>query len=83
MYVGFTFTDFSISVETRLSKLSSNKKVFNESVPIYQEAFEKSGYKYQRTFQKTSTNDTQRLQRKSNILWFNPLFSKSVVTKIG
>ena len=72
-----------ISIETRLSKLSSNEKVFNESVPIYQEALDKSGYKDQLTFQKTSTNDTQRRQRKRNILWFNPPFSKSVVTKIG
>ena len=51
-----------ISIETRLSKLSSNEKVFNESVPIYQEALDKSGYKHQLTFQKTSTNDTQRRQ---------------------
>ena len=72
-----------ISIETRLSKLSSNEKVFNESVPIYQEALDKSGYKHQLTFQKTSTNDAQRRQRKRNILWFNPPFSKSVVTKIG
>ena len=53
-----------ISIETRLSKLSSNEKVFNESVPIYQEALDKSGYKHQLTFQKTSTNDTQCRQRK-------------------
>ena len=72
-----------ISIETRLSKLSSNEKVFNESVPIYQEALDKSGYKDQLTFQKTSTNDIQRRQRKRSILWFNPPFSKSVVTKIG
>ena len=72
-----------ISIETRLSKLSSNKKVFNQSVPLYQEALDKSGYKHQLTFQKTSTNDTQTRQRKRNILWFNPLFSKSAVTKIG
>ena len=72
-----------ISIETKLSKLSSNEKVFNESVPIYQEALDKSGYKDQLTFQKTSTNDIQRRQRKRSILWFNPPFSKSVVTKIG
>ena len=57
-----------ISIEKRLSKLSSNEKVFNESVSIYQEALDKSGYKDQLTFQKTSTNDTQRRQRKRNTL---------------
>ena len=72
-----------ISIETRLSKLSSNGKVFNESVYIYQEALDKSGYKHKLTFQKTSTNNTQRRQRKRNIIWFNPSFSKSVVTKKG
>ena len=72
-----------LPTETRLSKLSSNVKVFNKSVPIYQEALDKSGYKRQLTFQKTSTNDTKRRQEKRNILWFNPPFSKSVVTKIG
>ena len=72
-----------IYVYTRLSKLSSNEKVFNESVPIYQEALDKSGYKHQLIFQKRSTNDTQRRQRKRNTLWFKPPFSKSVVTKKG
>ena len=72
-----------ISIETRLSKLSLNEKVFNESVSIYQEALDKSGCNHKTTFQKTSTNNTQRKQRKRNIIWFNPPFSKSVVTKIG
>ena len=49
-----------ISIETRLSKLSSNEKVFNESVPIYQEALDKSGYKHQLTFQKTSTKTAKK-----------------------
>ena len=48
----------SISIETRLSKLSSDKKVFNESISIYQEAFDKSGCNHQLTFLKSSTNDT-------------------------
>ena len=42
-----------MSIETRLSKLSSNEKVFDESVSIYQETLDKSGYKYKLTFQKT------------------------------
>ena len=65
----------SISIETRLSKLSLNEKVFDESVTMYQEALDKSGHKHQLTFQKTSTNDTQHRQRKRNILWLNPPFS--------
>ena len=72
-----------ISVETRLSKISSNEKVFNESVSIYQETLDKSGYNHKLKFQKTSTNNSQHRQRKGNIIWLNPPFSKSVVTKIG
>ena len=49
-----------ISIETRLPKLSSNEKVFNESVPIYQEALDKYGYKHQLTFQKTSTKTAKK-----------------------
>ena len=32
-----------LSIESRLSKLSSNEKIFKESTPIYQEALKKSG----------------------------------------
>ena len=45
-----------ISIETRLSKKFSNKKVFHESISIYQEALNKSGYNHKLKFQKTSTN---------------------------
>ena len=72
-----------ISIETRLSTISSDEKVFNESVCIYQEAPDKFGYNHKLKFQKTTTNNTQRRQRKMSIIWFNPPFSKSVVTKTG
>ena len=75
--------ELPISIETRLSKISSYEKVFNESVSIYQEALDKSGYNLKLKFQKRTTNNTQRRQRKRNIIWFNPPFRKSVVTKIG
>ena len=72
-----------ISIETRRSKLYSNEKVFNESVSIYRESLDKSCYNHKLKFQKTSTNNTQRRQRKRNTIWFNAPFSKSVVTKIS
>ena len=52
-----------ISVETRLSKISWNEKVFNESVSIYQEALDKSGYNHKLKFQKRSIYNTQRRQQ--------------------
>ena len=54
-----------------------------QAFSIYQEALNKLGFNHKLTFQKTSTNNTQCKQRKRNIMWFNPLLSKSVVTKIG
>ena len=71
-----------ISIESRLPKISSNEKKFNESVSICLKARDKSGYNHKLKFQKTSPNDTQRRQRKRNVIWFNPPFSKSAVTKI-
>ena len=41
-----------LSVERRLSKLSSNKKIFNNSIPIYQEPLIKAGYNHKLTYQK-------------------------------
>ena len=72
-----------ISIESRLSKISSNEKVFNESVSIHQEVLNKSGCNHKLKFQQTSTNNTQRRWRKRNVIWFKLPFSKSIVTKIG
>ena len=73
-----------LSIESRLSKHSSNEKIFKESTQIYQEALKKSGYNHQLTHQKSSSNknkDTKRRKRK--IIWFNPPYSKNVSTKVG
>ena len=73
-----------LSIESRLSKHSSNKKIFKESTQIYQEALKKSGYNHQLTYQKSINNkskDTKRRKRK--IIWFNPPYSKNVWTKVG
>ena len=50
---------------------------------MYQEALDQFCYNHKLKFQKTSTSNYQRRQRKRNIIWFNPPFSKSVVTKKG
>ena len=66
-----------LSIESRLSKYSSNENKFKESAQIYQEALKKSGYNHQLTHQKSINNknkDTKRPKRK--IIWFNPPYSK-------
>ena len=67
-----------LSTESRLSKHSSNEKIFKESAQIYQEALKKSGY------QKSINNKNEGTkQRKRKIIWFNPSQSKNVLTKVG
>ena len=53
-----------LSVEKRLSKLSSNEKMFNDSIPIYQEALIKAGYNHKLTYQKHAQKNDNSQQRK-------------------
>ena len=70
------------SINKRLSSISSNKQVFDSACPPYQEALKRSGYDYKLHFEppKISTNGKNR---KRNITFFNPPFSKNVQSKIG
>ena len=61
-----------LSVERRSSKLSSNEKIFNDSVLIYQEALIKAGYNHKLTYQKHDQKKGNSQQRKRQIIWFNP-----------
>ena len=72
-----------LSVERRLSKLSSNEKIFNDSIPIQQEALIKAGYNHKLRYQKRDEKKENSQQCKRQIIWFNPPYSKNVTTKIG
>ena len=72
-----------ISIETRLSKLSSNEHLFNDTSPIYEEALRRSGYSIKLKYQGPSSNNKSKNKRKRKIIWFNPPFSKNVKTKVG
>ena len=60
-----------ISIQTRLSNLSANKEIFNQSIPYYSNALKKSGYNHEFKYTPTITNQRPR-NRKRNIIWFNP-----------
>ena len=70
-----------LSIELRLSTLSSNEDIFNESVHIYEDALKKSGYNHKLTYTK-NTNNTRK-NRNRNVIWFNPPYSANVTTNIG
>ena len=70
-----------------ISKISSNQKLFNESVnqfPYTKKPLLNLVITIKQIFWKlkTSTKNTKRRQQKRNIICFNPPFSKSLVTKI-
>ena len=75
-----------LSVEKRLNTLSNNEPIFNESAKHYQETLMKCGYEHTLQYNpigniRQTTYETKN--RKRNIIWFNPPFSKNVSTNIG
>ena len=75
------------SINNRISKLSSNKEIFDASKPNYQEALVASGYvmEYDATVVTSASDDHQgrRRNRKRKCIYFNPPYSKTIKTNIG
>ena len=74
-----------LAVNQRLNKISSNETVFNEAVPDFQEALEKSGYTHKLVYCATEEppKPKKRRNRKRNETWFNPPWNSAVKTNIG
>ena len=70
-------------VSKRLSDLSKNEEVFKQAVPPYEEALRTSGYSQKLSYTQKHDHEQKKRNRKRNIIWFNPPYSKSVETKIG
>ena len=68
---------------SQLSSISSSKKNFFESMPIYQEAVIKSRFDEKLEYQKNTSTKTSKQQRKRKIIWTNPPFSIKVSTSVG
>ena len=71
-----------ISIEARLSELSSSKKMFDEVKGHYQDVLIKNGYKHILKYKPPSPVANRR-NRKRNVIWFNPPYSKTVETNIS
>ena len=63
------------SIEQRLSKISSNKEVFEKAAPYYQQAPQNSGYTQHIEYQEERPK--RKRNRNRTITWFNPPFSKT------
>ena len=58
--------------------------MFKSVAPVYQEALNKAGYKFQLKYKpQKAKNRPQKRQRKRNITWWNPPYSSNVKTSIG
>ena len=71
------------SIEKRLSILSSSKDIFLESSIYYEKCLRSSGCKTKLQYQPKKENNQNKREKKRNIIWFNPPYSKSVKTNIG
>ena len=76
-----------LSIDSRLSTLSFNEKIFQEAVR--QKALQNSGYRHTLTYKRpkndnnsTNLNKTKR-NRKRQTIWFNPPFNLMTKTKIA
>ena len=72
------------SISKKISEISANEHIFNQSIPYYENALKKIGYnvslKYAIT-QNEDENNQQKEQRKRKIIWFN--LSLNTKTNLG
>ena len=72
-------------ISERISRISSNKEVFDRAAPFYNNALYTSGYKSNISYQEPQTNHTTSAvrSRSRNIIWFHPPYSMNVKTNIA
>ena len=69
-----------LSISKRLSDNSLDENIFNEAKDVYQKALKENGYTSELKF---VPKKNEKRNRKRNIIWFNPPFSKNVETNIA
>ena len=70
-----------LSVEKRLSKISSNHEIFSEACPPYQKALADAGYDHVLNF--NQDENSTRKNRSRKVRYFNPPYSLNVKTNVG
>ena len=75
------------SISKLLLRNSSNRQIFDSVKPEYEEPLKKSGYQASLEYIEAKVdnieNNTNKIQRKRKIIWFNPPLNKSVTTNVG
>ena len=77
-----------LSIESRLRTISSSKEIFDEASKTYQDALVRSGYNHILKYEDDQADNSgemshRKRNRKRNIIWFNPPYSKSVTSNVG
>ena len=71
-----------VSINKRISTLSSDKETFQDAAPTYQTALGHSNFAHKLEYMPHVTHQSRR-NRQRNIIWFNPPFSKNIKTNIA
>ena len=73
-----------LAINRRLNEISSNKELFDEAAPVFQEALHNSGYDYTLKYENINPSSENKAKNRSrNITWFHPPYSKHVTTNVG
>ena len=82
-----TIRQILVFIESRLSTLSYNEKIFQEALPPNHKVSQNSGYKHTFTYKSPNKDSNSaninkiKKNSKRQIIWFNPTFN--LKTKIG
>ena len=71
------------SLEKRISEMSSNKGIFDESIKSYKDALKESDFSQASNYILQQQPTKNKKNRKWKIICFNPPFSRSVKSNIG
>ena len=72
------------AISKRISTNSSNKQIFQNAAPYYNNILKDCGYKEEIQFQQYERQQTQpRGNRSRNIIWFNPPFTSNFETNVA
>jgi hypothetical protein len=72
-----------LSINKRLTEISSDQDSFEQASPSYQQALDKSGYNHKLQFKHPLNLTTNKKTRSRKIKWYNPPYSKNVSTSVG
>ena len=78
--------NIGLGVNKRLSMLNANQELFDQAIPVYQEALARSKHTHTLVYNQEEVDTTggaKRRRRRRDVIWWNPPYSLNVETNIG